>query len=184
MIFLVARKKVGFSSRNPLAFNVPVRFCYLTHLQPSGLGDYFIYKRFAVQTLLWSLGFMIQSRAWHLYSFTVICKNSSRQLLHWIFQQFYLRDQLMGPQWYLGSKNILRETLRIVEGINSYLSNPSITKKLRSDIFSQHFAASYKYLKDFYNTSHSFFRGIRGQCEKNLGLNFLYLYLNNISGWR
>ena len=58
-IFLVARKKVGFSSRTSLAFNVPKRFNYLTHVYPSGLGDYFIYKRFAVQTLLWSLEFII-----------------------------------------------------------------------------------------------------------------------------
>ena len=29
-------------------------------LEPSGLGNYFVYKRFAIQTFLWSLKFVIQ----------------------------------------------------------------------------------------------------------------------------
>ena len=34
-------------------------------LRPSGLGNYFVYKRFAVQILLWSLEFVIQINLEH-----------------------------------------------------------------------------------------------------------------------
>ena len=33
---------------------------------PSGLGNYFVYKRFTVQTLLWSLEFVIQTNLEHV----------------------------------------------------------------------------------------------------------------------
>ena len=41
-----------------------IRSSYLT-LWPSGLGNYFVCKRFAVQTLLWSLEFVIEINLEH-----------------------------------------------------------------------------------------------------------------------
>ena len=38
---------------------------WTANLWPNGLGNYFICKRFAVQTLLWSLGFVIQINLEH-----------------------------------------------------------------------------------------------------------------------
>ena len=69
-----------------------IRSSYLTHLalSPSGLGNYFICKRFAVQTLLWSLEFAIQINLEHdtiavryffLLKCTFLLKFSTK--IHW-----------------------------------------------------------------------------------------------------
>ena len=79
---------------------------------PSGLGNYFVCKRFAVQTLLWSLEFMVQinlehdiiavwnlARSWSIsnqrFKYQKFRKTSQRWM--YLTQQF----QNFGFQWIL-----------------------------------------------------------------------------------
>ena len=104
---------------------------------PSGLGNYFVCKRFAVHTLLWSLEFAIQINLEHdtiavnnnISKTPVVCtdKNIHNTPANQ-FKYVQLKTYDTFYNGYINSKNYINDVLKILDLNNNFDNNPNLVK--------------------------------------------------------